>query len=231
MTKRINFENTLNTRDLGGYPIEGGGYTVYNRFWRSDAPRHLCDSEIDVFLSQNITTVVDLRGTGEIVRQPCFLSDVKDFSYFNIPLDGEIRVPEREEDVPDQYMDMIRNKSAMAQIMKVFAETASGVLFHCAAGKDRTGVVAVLLLLLARVPREDIIADYQVSGTYIEKRIAQSKLSNPALPPHTGLSRPEYIKNFLPLFFELYPTVEDYMRELGLSSEQISSIRDKLISP
>jgi len=107
----------------------------------------------------------------------------------------------------------------------------SGVLFHCAVGKDRTGIVAALLLSLAGVSPPDIIADYQVSGTYIKVLVERFRKEDPTIPSWAGLSKAEHMESFLQLFFSQYPSVELYLKEIGLSDDQISAIRDKLNLP
>lgn len=75
--RRFLLSNTLNTRDLGGYSIDYGKVIAYKVFLRSDAPIQVSDDDIELLLSNNITTIVDLRSDSEIQLKPCALKIMK----------------------------------------------------------------------------------------------------------------------------------------------------------
>ena len=104
-----------------------------------------------------ITTVVGLRSAEEIERKPDPLAQEPGIRYLHCPLAGDGRVPAPDE-VPLSYMEMADGTGQMAGALRAIAEAPQAVLFHCTAGKDRTGVVAALLLWLAGVSEEDIAA-------------------------------------------------------------------------
>ena len=95
-----------------------------------------------------ITTVVDLRSKEEIERKPDPLAQEPGIRYLHCPLAGDGRVPAPDE-VPLSYMEMADGTGQMAGALQAITEAPQAVLFHCTAGKDRTGVVAALLLWVA----------------------------------------------------------------------------------
>ena len=229
MLRRFIFQNTLNTRDLGGYPIASGGHTRYGSFIRSDAPANLTDNEVGKLYKYNITTILDLRGPEEIKRTPSFFADKKGFNYYNYPLYGNGRLTEKENDIADSYLAMLQDYKLVYSIMKLFANTESGILFHCTAGKDRTGIISALLLALAGVSMPDILVDYQISYTYIYSIICKLRKDEPSLPAWAGQSKPEYLADFFTKFLNKYHSVEGYLSYIGLTDCDILNIKNKLI--
>lgn len=133
-----------------------------------------------------------------------------------------------ESEIPLSYLNMLQDSSTLFKIMKTIADTNEGILYHCTAGKDRTGVLSALLLSLAEVSLSDILADYQMSYTYIRPMIDRLHCDDPSLPAWVGLSKPEYLSVFLSLFHNQFQTVTDYLTHIGLSSLDILNIKSKL---
>ena len=104
------------------------------------------------------------------------------------------------------------------------------MLFHCTAGKDRTGILAMLLLSLAGVAREDILADYQISETYLAEIIQLIQLRVPDLAAFAGQSRREYLEECMDLLLDKYGSVPDYLRAAGLTAGELETLRHKLLA-
>ena len=166
--RRFLLSNTINTRDLVVYPIDCGRTTVYKAFLRSDAPIQVSDEDIELLLSNTIRTIVDLRSDDEIQSKPCALKNHKNFEYYHCKIYGDGYLPESIEEVPISYFKMVEEQKTILNIMRVFAKAKGGILYYCTAGKDRTGVISALLLLLAGVSKTDILADYHISQVYLE---------------------------------------------------------------
>ena len=234
--KRYFLEHTCNTRDLGGYPVDFHTHTREGRFIRSDVPVKLSKEELSMFRGLGVTTVVDLRSLGELEKTPSAFAEADGFDYHHIHLNGGSSVIRSEADIPGNYLAILENREAVRQIFTVFAAAPGGVFYHCTAGKDRTGMVSALLLLLAGVADCDMIADYQVTHTYIEKLLTgliekrESEDDMPEIPLYLGQSKPEYLSRFLALFREKYGTGEAYLRGVGLSQSALDRIREKLLA-
>lgn len=224
--RRIVNDNVKNMRDLGGYPTKDGKETKFGAFIRSNLPQNMRNEEINRLLSMGLSTVVDLRTEIEAKRRPNVLN-ISGVNYFNISISGGF--PEREEDIPNSYMDMVLNKNKIRLVFEAMIDSQGMVLFNCTAGKDRTGVVAMLLLKLADVYDDDILADYEVSYTYIRNEIRLMHVNNPDLPAFFGGSKMENMEKFLSLFNSRFEKIEDYFNYLGISSDRVEVLRNKLV--
>ena len=214
-------------RDLGNYPTKSGGYTKNGTFYRSDLPKNMDDEEIKKILKLNISTVIDLRTEEEVNRKPNSLN-IKNIDYYNVSLLGD-KCPEFEKDIPIGYMNILSNNETMRKTFKIILNAKGSVLFNCTAGKDRTGVVAMLLLKLADVYDEDILVDYQISYTYLKEDIRKMHKDNPDLPAFLGESKMEYMEETLEMFNNKYGNIIDYFTNLGFSLDEILKIKSKLV--
>lgn len=224
---RIKLKNIKNMRDLGNYPTKSGGYTKNGTFYRSDLPKNMDDEEIKKILKLNISTVIDLRTEEEVNRKPNSLN-IKNIDYYNVSLLGD-KCPEFEKDIPIGYMNILSNNETMRKIFKIILNAKGSVLFNCTAGKDRTGMVAMLLLKLADVYDEDILVDYQISYTYLKEDIRKMHKDNPDLPAFLGESKMEYMEETLEMFNNKYGNIIDYFTNLGFSLDEILKIKSKLV--
>lgn len=225
---RYLLSGTFNTRDLGGYPISLNEHTLYGRLLRSDVPLSHTPNDLQFLWSINVTTVIDLRSSLETDRSPCSLKDVNGFDYYHCQLHGFEQLPQSEDEVGTLYCKHLEHSKPVHDIMKIIAYSEAGVLFHCTAGKDRTGIIAALLLSLVGVPKSDIVADYQVSYTYLYEKIKQLHTEYPDMPAFIGQSKAEYMERFLELFSEKYGSAEKYLLSAGLNTGDIQAIRAKL---
>lgn len=229
MLRHIPLGKMHNLRDLGGYPVPGGGETAWERLLRGDNPEGLTAADIQWLLDRDITTVVDLRSLQEAERKPDQLSSVSAFCYVNCPLMGEAVMPDLGDEAGKGYFHILEGRERVAQALTQVASAPGGVLFHCTAGKDRTGLVAALLLGLAGVGRADLLADYQVSETYLADIIRRIREKVPELAPFAGASRSAYLAECLDLLEAKYGSISGYLRAAALSDEAVGALRQKLL--
>lgn len=225
--RRIVCKNVKNLRDLGGYLTKENKVTKFNSIYRSDLPKDMSEEEVKYLLDNNLNTVIDLRKKEEVNRKENCLN-ISEIDYYNINLLGD-KCPNEESDIPKGYMDILGNIDTMYKVFSIIKNSKGSVLFNCSAGKDRTGVVSMLLLLLAQVHEDDIIADYQVSYTYIREDIRKMHKDNPDLPAFLGGSKLEYMEETLRLFFNKYKDINSYFKYLGFNDREIKQIKSKLI--
>lgn len=229
MLRRIPLGKMNNLRDLGGYPA-GDGVTVWERFLRGDNPTGLSEQDIQWLRERDITTIVDLRSGEELARQPDQLRGQPGFLYHHCPLVGIEKLPNLEADIGRAYFEAMDRLTCVGRAMRILAAAPGGVLFHCTAGKDRTGILAMLLLSLAGVAREDILADYQISETYLAEIIQLIQLRVPDLAAFAGQSRREYLEECMDLLLDKYGSVPDYLRAAGLTDRELETLRHKLLA-
>ena len=220
--RRILLCGMENLRDLGGYPLAGRGserFTRWGSLYRGDLPKQVTQADRQRLRELGITTVVDLRSKEEIERKPDPLAQELGIRYLHCPLAGDGRVPAPDE-VPLSYMEMADGTGQMAGALRAIAEAPQAVLFHCTAGKDRTGVVAALLFWLAGVSEEDILADYIVSGPYLQQMLRAYCEAPPGAvvcPPQSA-----YMSSFLRLFAQRYGTPRQYLEMLGVDAGKLA---------
>ncbi|GKU25209.1 tyrosine-protein phosphatase [Clostridium folliculivorans] len=227
--RRFLLSSTLNTRDLGGYPIDYGRATAYKTFIRSDVPHKLSDEDIQMLLSNNITTIVDLRSDEETENKPCALRDHNDFEYYHSKIYGDGYLPKCVEEVPLSYFEIVDEQNTILNTMRLFSKAKGGILYHCTAGKDRTGVVSALLLLLAGVSKTDILADYQISQVYLNSMLQQYCKSNKNVDINIITPKMEHMEKFLDMFLEKYNSVEEYFSKIGLKDCEVMKLKKKLV--
>lgn len=234
--RRIQFENIVNCRDLGGYPCKGGAVTQFGRLLRCGIPRDPTPADMERLTEIGIKTVIDLRGDHEAVERPsAFLSNPYGFEYRQISL-LEVNPAITNPDVPlcDIYKRSIESYGEnYAKVMKTLAGIETPAMFHCFLGKDRTGILASMILALAGVSKEDIIADYQVSGTYLNSFYKKELEDNTGLiwennddhlqsAPHNIALLHEYIE-------DKYGSVTGYLHGFGVTDEEIERVGRLLI--
>jgi protein-tyrosine phosphatase len=170
LPRQHRYDGVFNVRDLGGYPAGEDGRTVrWGVVYRADGIHRLAGGTLD---SLRLRTVIDLRSEGERVEHGHFVAtDVT--SYRHHPVIETLWEPE---DYPQEvdgatllagrYHEMatIGAAAIIGTLEALTDEDRLPALFHCAAGKDRTGVVAACLLDLLGVCTDDVCADYALSG-------------------------------------------------------------------
>lgn len=181
--RHIRLSGAFNVRDLGGYASTAGGTTRWRSLLRADALHQLSPEDIDTLLGLGLRTVIDLRSDAEIARQPSSFADHVSVQYHHIPLfDGlapadAMIAASGEFDLSARYVDAAdRCRPAISKVAATIALAEEGVvLFNCTAGKDRTGIIAAMLLSLAGVSSDEIAADYCLTQTIAAGLIGRLK--------------------------------------------------------
>lgn len=237
---RLPIPGLYNARDLGAMKNSGGKALSAHRLIRSDALDHLSDEDIELLASYPVGVVIDLRSESEAARNPDkILSDPR-FTYYNFSLlpisadyQGDSLIQETiRTSLGKLYIWMAENaKEAFACVFRtILKESPKTVLFHCAHGKDRTGLITALFYLLCGVSREDIISNYAVSYEYVKELVAPLIAKNPPETAHIFRSDEENIRMFLSHLDENYGgKAEVYLESIGLTNEEISELRSILL--
>ena len=172
--KHIPMDGPQNLRDLGGFLNKDGKAVAWNRLYRCDGLSALSRRDTEVFRKLNIRTIVDLRSRSEQAAMPDRVPEGA--AYWSCPMmREEINLSAQDAgqafamSLKTSYLAMIQgNAEKVGDAVRTVMEglETGAVVFHCTAGKDRTGVLAAILLLVLGVSDQDIVADYQVSYTY-----------------------------------------------------------------
>lgn len=220
-------ETTLNTRDLGGYETRGGKHTNYEVFLRSDEVLRPSQRDQDFLLEKGITTIIDMRGDAAVKKMPSPFALLA-FSYFHIPIEEGSGIPVSCRAVPGSYMEIAKARH-MNEVFHCLAAAPCGALFHCSAGKDRTGVVSAILLLLAKVREEEIVENYRLTEIYSQRRFAWAQKNLPDIDIQILLPKETYMIQFLRLFHKAYGSAQGYLKRIGISAEEIRLLKNKLL--
>ena len=178
MERRITLEGCVNFRDLGGYRTGDGRTVKWRRLFRSDSPSSLTNADVQtVTESLGLVSVVDLRSNaGTTFNDGRGLLAESGIGYHQFPfLEARGLLPptsgeEVEKRLTDMYQWILMNAGAL--VAQAFATLAQPVnhpaLFHCSAGKDRTGVLAATTLDVLGVAREQIVEDFLATNEVID---------------------------------------------------------------
>ncbi|MCS6774702.1 MAG: tyrosine-protein phosphatase [Anaerolineae bacterium] len=239
VSRRLAWNNLVNARDLGGFVTSEGKRTRARAFVRADTLSHLTEEGKQAALDYGVRTIVDLRYPGEVRERPNPLAGHPGVHYHHVSL--------LEEGDRDSDMLFISSRAAwhirvleqrkpyVAEIMRLFVNAPEGgIVFHCFVGKDRTGVIAALLLDLVGVPQDAIIADYHVSEQNLETLHQQwlatfaDEVQRSFMAQYTTCP-PSAMAHALEYLGERYNGTWGYLRDAGLDEAELRALRERLL--
>ena len=233
-----------NLRELGGYDC-AYGVTKMRRFLRSGATRGIGTKDLQFLRDEGVTRVLDLRSRGEEPTVTCAFSRVPWAMWENVPLfdydlSAPAMMPVRDVDnyLVTSYLRMLTNEEALRGALVFLAQTPPDecALFHCAAGMDRTGVVSMLLLGLAQVPRRQIIKDYALSFGEVDDvestiDALEGKLDAPTTPYAYILdTRVRTIATVYDTIVATHGSIWDFLRHCDVPATQLDALVRHLVS-
>jgi protein tyrosine/serine phosphatase len=260
-TRWVRLDGAVNVRDLGGLATTDGGTTAPGRAYRADNLQELTPADVRVLVDRlGVRTVVDLRtsvevekeGPGPLTREPSVVH--RHCSLFPeggrmTDIDADTLLPwqtgDRETDAADEelspsvrfYLGYLRDRpDSVAAALRALAEPDSGgtAIVHCAAGKDRTGVVVALALTAADVTREAIISDYVATGEVLDAildRLRRSPTYAADLddrPAETHRPRAATMQRLLEILDERYGGPLAWLEKAGFGSDDVAALRARL---
>ncbi len=174
----VSLDGCFNFRDLGGYQTRDGRRMRPGRVFRSDGLQELTPSDLDLLCGEmGLGTVIDLRSDEEVSEVGCGRIAER-ATIHHVPLFQSTRSGAAADAVRSQlpadmgglyFLMLTAAQDPIVQVVKLLAAAESPAVFHCAAGKDRTGVISALLLSLLGVPEDTIVADYAFSRRNIDQ--------------------------------------------------------------
>ncbi|GAB2546531.1 hypothetical protein GCM10027167_59620 [Nocardia heshunensis] len=235
-----------NVRDLGGLPVTGGGTTRFGVVLRSSTLQQAtCDDLAQLLVTQGLRTVIDLRLPDEVEREGYGLIGDADVHIANLPirkspqssLAARDLVPDKTRvDLTELYgLLLVGSGEHIVEAVRLIIDPARhSVLFHCAAGKDRTGVLAAVLLDAVGVPAEPIADDYALTNERMQR--VRDRLD--ALPSYEGLPQantgilavtPEVMLGFLKNLHAEHGGAAEWLLANGLSPAELQRLREVLV--
>ena len=249
----VPLEGTQNFRDLGGYPTEDGRQVCWGRLYRADALSALTEGDLAQLEERGLRLVVDFRGDEEVDLDPGPFRNHPRIDYRNVPI-GENASPAEwrarfesgelgdldEGWLARTYVGMLDARpEAFAAVLRAFCEADTlPAVFHCTAGKDRTGIMSMLTLRLLGVSREHVVADYALTAEYTGNKIraANRWFSEQGLDLErfSALfsSRPASMETALDHLESVHGGIERYAQDaMALEADVVPTLRRMLTEP
>jgi protein-tyrosine phosphatase len=251
----IDLEGAANVRDLGGLPTVDGGQTARGRLLRADNLQELTPSDVAALVRDiGVSIVVDLRSSNELKSEgPAPLDAVPQVCHAHHPV-----LPERgtntdmiaaalltkaEQDrsrypadpVCGHYLGYLEDRpDQVAGALRSIAHAQGAAIVHCAAGKDRTGVLVALALTVAGVTPQAVVADYAVTAERSDAIVARL-LRSPTYardiaskPAEAHRPRAETMAAFLEQMDARYGGTQRWLTDHDVSAEDLRLLRVKL---
>ncbi|MEV0838854.1 tyrosine-protein phosphatase [Actinocatenispora sera] len=239
----VPFTTVFNFRDLGGYPAADGRRVRTGVLYRSDGLHRLVEADLGRFAALDVRRVVDLRRADEVANYGR-IPESPGLDYHNVCLQtlawtaAEVAPGELAGYLAQRYAEIADEAvgGAMARVLRLIAEdTAGGTVFHCMAGKDRTGVVAAVVLSLLGVDDDTIAGDYAASR-FSEQRYLAWRASvapdSPRYMPSSGDPAPaETMLTFLAGLRSRYGSIAGYVDAAGFGPADRELLRARLLAP
>jgi protein tyrosine/serine phosphatase len=237
-TRELVWDGCLNVRDLGGHRASDGRETRFSAVVRADSVRRLTDEGWEALLDYGIRTIVDLRFHEELEADPPrdLPVELVHVPVFPAPGDPLWRRIDRMEKGAGYLLLLEKGRSQFAEAVAAVGDAEEGgVVVHCMVGKDRTGLVAGLLLRLVGVPIDAIAQDYALSeqrlAPLIERWLADCDTEEERVHRlHVSGSPPEAMEAALRGIEASYGSVEEYLRSGGAPERALARVRDRLVA-
>jgi protein-tyrosine phosphatase len=225
LNRILNWNGCSNVRDLGGLNASNGHKTRWGAVVRSDHPSKLTENGWQALYAHGIRTIISLRTYGLVEDSPDTALTPSDITTMEIAIedftDSEFIKQWVDTGLwctPLYYRDALQRwPERHATAVRTIAQAQpGGVMIHCQRGHDRTGIITILLLALAGVSPEDIVADYELSVDPEREEFLARENTNTR----------ETILNTLTSL-----DVEDYLLSGGLSQADLEAIRNRFLEP
>lgn len=246
--RRVPFANVFNFRDLGGYALADGRTTQWGRIFRADGLQRLDDADLELVDAIGIRTVIDLRTSNEINDRGAFPVAKYPVSYHHLSIIDatwmETGVPEFPDDEQGgidfliwAYRDMLdQGADKFAQAIATLSLPGNGpTVFHCAAGKDRTGILAALVLGGLGVDHEVIAQDFGLTRHSMERMRTWLGVNNPEAlddmnrrPKHMFGAHPDAMRQILADIDATHGGVRGYLSSIGIGDAVMADLAARI---
>jgi protein-tyrosine phosphatase len=243
LSKQPTLQGASNFRDLGGYPVDDGRRVRRGRVFRSDHLAGLTADDLSQLQALQVTHSIDFRGVVESADLPYCIPGVTRLAFAIEPtvvqslrvLLAAGQIPSSEETVElmcETYRNFVRaNGPTFARFLRHLLSHPAPVVFHCTAGKDRTGFAAALLLSILGVERDTIMQDYLLTNQLYRR--------SPSLEEHGPAHVMEVVWQVQPIFLQTafdvmdrdYGGLSHYLAgPLGMADDELAQLRHSLLA-
>lgn len=229
-----------NARDLGGYETKDGRHTRKNLFIRCDNTHQLTQNDLTYLRSIGLALVIDLRSPEELLKAPSVFNGQREIAYKNVTMLDHLQSAMFQGNIPDSigelYIQILESsKIGFGRIFQLFLKYSSdgACLFHCSAGKDRTGLVSMLLLEIAGVADDIIIADYAATQVFQENartlQLEMLRSQHLDIPEWVLMSEPHNMEMALSHLRLRYGSARRYLKECGIKGEDLDLLVSRFV--
>ena len=245
-SRALTWDGCVNVRELGGHPTEDGRTTRVGAVVRADSVRHLSEAGWEALLDYGVSRIVDLRFHSDLELDPprdlsvevvhvSLMPEPDDDEWHEIDPIGDA-APDPASATRAVYLEILeRRRARLGEAVAAVATAPEGtVVVHCHGGKDRTGLVVALLLRLAGVGREEIGADYALSGPNLRAQTedwiaeAPSELERERRT-RFGETHSEAMVGVLEELERRYGSVAEYLLAAGVDREALDAVAARLL--
>ncbi len=244
--REITFESVLNFRDLGGYKAGEGRTVAWRRLFRSGNLAEMTDNDFTKFHGDlGVGTVIDLRSDFEIKRQGLGKVSHPEIKHRNVCFitdGGKKEMNDRQfqgvTHLGETYINMVHTPGfggkAVEALEVIANNNSTPLVFHCFAGKDRTGILASMILSSLNVSDADIAADYAMSASYmkaLQDKVNADKTDPNAnkLPDFFWQTGPEIMSFFLAGIKQEYGSMREYLHAHGADERLFPKLESQLL--
>jgi protein-tyrosine phosphatase len=242
----VRLDAVHNFRDMGGYPTYDGRSTQWRRLFRADGLYRLDGADLDRVRELGLHSVIDLRTHAEIDERGTFPHGDHPVHFHHVPIIAETWRPDDIVDTDDAaefletaYLSMLdEGPDRFAEaIHTLCVPGALPAVFHCAAGKDRTGMLAMLILGALGVEDDYIIADYALTEAGMQRFREWAAREFPEMaarwaetPAVFSAAVPEAMLRMIGHLRRDYTSIANFVRELGVTDREITHLRSELLA-
>jgi protein-tyrosine phosphatase len=231
----LRFPGLLNVRELGGHPTRDGATTRLRSLLRSDDLVQLTDEGVRALADYGVRTIVDLRWPVEVAGRPhppALAAHALRHHQISLLADDETQWASLSGECTKETWKcavLEHTRPQLKEVLEVIADaTTEPLLFHCVAGKDRTGLIAALLLALADVEPDAIAADYAASSALLADEYLKRFSNLERAEIFEALRCPEEGVHNMLTYLSQYGGAAGYLRAIGLSDTTIARLRARL---
>lgn len=236
--RRLLLEGLDNAHDLGGFRTIEGKTTKFNQYVRCEEMSYVTESDINYLKEYGIRHCIDLRSHKQIEKKTSPLANITGIEYHVVNADTSFS--ERNEQsmhvsqfLPKTWSDILFNMLDQQSIwmgaaVKLLANCEGGVIFNCNSGRNRSNLMALLILAIAKVPNEDIIAEYSTNAYYLKKAYLRWYPEN-SHPSAFYKTPPFVMEDVINRLLEKYTSVENYLALCGVTQNEILQIYHNIV--
>lgn len=249
----IKLNGVKNIRDLGGIPVKEGRIK-HHKLIRSSSLDELTDNDVNILVNEyKLATIIDLRTDREMQDDPDI--EILNVKYLHMPIfskrvhgitheNGRDESAGRGIDLIKLYKGILSGECLdnVTEIIKTiikFDRSNFSVIFHCTEGKDRTGIITALILLILGADKQTIIEDYLVTNKVNRKkaydfywriRFLKHDKNKAENVKNIYLAKPEYIEAVFDVIENDWKGTENFIKNgLKLTEDEIEEFKDKMI--